>query len=174
MKSRYTAQNSIATAAVLVTLPAFALYAVGSHKLRIPLIMVITLTALSLIAVHVLLSLAMTSAIPTYTVPANGHVIEVKIPNMMTNNMMMKYDPNVLIIHVGEKVIFKNNDMVAHTATSGSGPLDPNSGKIFDTKIIMSGQSSAPQQLKGVKAGDVISYYCEVHPLAKGIIYVLK
>jgi len=171
MKLTNNVKGSLMMAGTLMMLSVYGLYAVFSHRLRLPVVTVIVLGILSLLSVHLILSLWNAMA---FTVPVNGHVIEVKIPNMIANNMMMKYDPNVLTIHVGEKVIFKNNDMVPHTATSGSGPSDPNSGKIFDTKIISSGQSSAPQQMEGVKAGDVIHYYCEIHPSAHGIIYVLK
>jgi plastocyanin len=171
MKLTNNVKGSLMMAGTLMMLSVYGLYGVGRYRLKIPLALALVLTILSLVSVHVVLSLWNAMA---FTVPVNGHVIEVKIPNMMTNNMMMRYDPNILTIHVGEKVIFKNNDMVPHTATSGSGPSDPNSGRIFDTKIISSGQSSAPQQMEGVKAGDVIPYYCEIHPSAHGIIYVLK
>src|SRR5919109_3790997 len=57
-----------------------------------------------------------------------------------------------------------NEDTVPHTATSGTGAQDPNSGKVFDTSIINGGQESSPVQLTGVKEGDEIPYYCQVHP----------
>jgi hypothetical protein len=57
-----------------------------------------------------------------------------------------------------------NKDTVPHTATSGTGAEDPNSGKIFDTSIINGGAESSPVQLTGVKEGDEIPYYCQVHP----------
>jgi hypothetical protein len=53
---------------------------------------------------------------------------------------------------------------VPHTATSGTGAEDPNSGKIFDTSIINGGEESSPVQITGVKEGDEIPYYCQVHP----------
>ena len=53
---------------------------------------------------------------------------------------------------------------VPHTSTSGYGVEDPNSGKIFDTSIINGGEESSPVQLTGVKEGDEIPYYCQVHP----------
>jgi plastocyanin len=72
----------------------------------------------------------------------------------------------------GNKVVWVNKDTVPHTATSGSGASDSNSGKIFDTKIIISGQTSPPEQLKGAKVGDVIPYYCQIHPFISGKITV--
>ena len=67
-------------------------------------------------------------------------------------------------VPIDAKIVWQNKDNVPHTATSGKGPSDPNSAKIFDTKIINNAESSAPQTLKGVKVGDVIPYYCQIHP----------
>ena len=72
--------------------------------------------------------------------------------------------PNSALVPMGNKIVWVNKDTVPHTATSGTGASDPTSGKIFDTKIITNGQSSPPQLLKGVKVGDSIPYYCQIHP----------
>ena len=72
--------------------------------------------------------------------------------------------PNNAQVPLGNKIVWVNKDSVPHTATSGLSASDPASGKIFDTKIISNGQSSPPQQLKGVKVGDIIPYYCQIHP----------
>jgi plastocyanin len=72
--------------------------------------------------------------------------------------------PNNAQVPLGNKIVWVNKDSVPHTATSGLSASDPASGKIFDTKIISNGQSSPPQQLKGVKVGDTIPYYCQIHP----------
>ena len=74
------------------------------------------------------------------------------------------FDPNNAHVPLGNKIVWVNKDSVPHTATSGLSASDPASGKIFDTKIISNGQSSPPQQLKGVKVGDIIPYYCQIHP----------
>ena len=74
------------------------------------------------------------------------------------------FDPNNAQVPLGNKIVWVNKDSVPHTATSGLSASDPASGKIFDTKIISNGQSSPPQQLKGVKVGDTIPYYCQIHP----------
>jgi plastocyanin len=74
------------------------------------------------------------------------------------------FDPNNAQVPLGNKIVWVNKDSVPHTATSGLSASDPASGKIFDTKIISNGQSSPPQQLKGVKVGDIIPYYCQIHP----------
>ncbi|MDQ4022238.1 MAG: cupredoxin domain-containing protein, partial [Thermoproteota archaeon] len=72
--------------------------------------------------------------------------------------------PDTAEVPMNEKVVWVNEDTVPHTSTSGTGLEDPNSGTVFDTSIINGGESSAPQELKGVKEGDEVPYYCAVHP----------
>src|ERR671910_49984 len=74
------------------------------------------------------------------------------------------YEPDDAEVSLNENVVWVNEDTVPHTATSGTGGEDPASGKIFDTSIINGGEESAPLQLTGVKEGDEIPYYCQVHP----------
>jgi len=64
------------------------------------------------------------------------------------------YNPDAAEVPMNEKVVWVNGDTSPHTATSGTGADDPNSGQVFDTSIINGGESSAPQELKGVKEGD--------------------
>jgi plastocyanin len=74
------------------------------------------------------------------------------------------YEPEDTEVPLNENIVWVNEDTVPHTSTSGTGAEDPNSGKIFDTSIINGGEESAPQQLTGVKEGDEVPYYCQVHP----------
>ena len=74
------------------------------------------------------------------------------------------YEPDDAKVPLNEKIVWKNEDSVPHTSTSGTGVEDPNSGKIFDTSIINGGEESSPVQLTGVKEGEEIPYYCQVHP----------
>jgi plastocyanin len=74
------------------------------------------------------------------------------------------YEPDDAKVPLNENIVWKNEDSVPHTSTSGTGVEDPNSGKIFDTSIINGGEESSPAQLTGVKEGDEIPYYCQVHP----------
>src|ERR671916_3484470 len=74
------------------------------------------------------------------------------------------YEPEDAEVPLNENIVWVNEDTVPHTSTSGTGAEDPNSAKIFDTSIINGGEESAPQQLTGVKEGDEIPYYCQVHP----------
>src|SRR5918994_6025057 len=74
------------------------------------------------------------------------------------------YEPDAAQVPLNSEVVWVNADSVPHTATSGSGPEDSNSGQIFDTSIINNGESSAPVELTGASEGDEIAYYCQVHP----------
>ena len=74
------------------------------------------------------------------------------------------YEPEDTEVPLNENIVWVNEDTVPHTATSGTGAEDPNSAKIFDTSIINGGEESAPLQLTGVKEGDEVPYYCQVHP----------
>jgi plastocyanin len=74
------------------------------------------------------------------------------------------YEPDDAKVPLNENIVWKNEDSVPHTSTSGTGVEDSNSGKIFDTSIINGGEESSPVQLTGVKEGDEIPYYCQVHP----------
>jgi plastocyanin len=74
------------------------------------------------------------------------------------------YEPDEAKVPLNDNIVWVNKDTVPHTATSGTGAQDPNSGKIFDTSIINGGEESSPVQITGVKEGDEIPYYCQVHP----------
>jgi plastocyanin len=82
------------------------------------------------------------------------------------------YDPDKAQVPVGNKVVWDNQDTVPHTATSGSGPSDPNNAKLFDTSIITGGEKSNPVEIKGAKQGDTINYHCTVHPYMTGEITI--
>jgi plastocyanin len=74
------------------------------------------------------------------------------------------YEPDDAKVPLNDNIVWVNKDTVPHTATSGTGGEDANSGKIFDTSIINGGEESSPLQLTGVKEGDEVPYYCQVHP----------
>ena len=74
------------------------------------------------------------------------------------------YDPDNAQVPVGNSIVWDNQDTVPHTATSGTGPSDPNSAQLFDTSIINGGESSAAVELQGVNEGQTVPYHCTVHP----------
>jgi plastocyanin len=96
------------------------------------------------------------------TAPVAG--VTITIPMGASVQGSPDYDPDTAEVPMNERVVWVNEDTVPHTSTSGTGLEDPNSGTVFDTSIINGGESSAPQELKGVKEGDEVSYYCAVHP----------
>ncbi|MEO9320578.1 MAG: cupredoxin domain-containing protein [Nitrososphaera sp.] len=82
------------------------------------------------------------------------------------------YDPDPGSVPANGQLVFSNKDTAVHTATSGKGSDDPNSGKIFDTGFVNPGKNSKAMTLTGAKQGDTIPYYCQVHPFMKGTINV--
>lgn len=110
------------------------------------------------------------SSPPPPAVPGTTSVTILAGANVQGNP---NFTPNDAQVPINNKVVWVNKDTVPHTATSGTSASDPTSGKIFDTKIITNGQSSAAQQLKGVKVGQVVPYYCQIHPYMSGKITVI-
>jgi plastocyanin len=80
------------------------------------------------------------------------------------------YDPDPLTVTAGDAVEVSNQDTVPHTATSGSGPEDPESGSQFDTSIIDAG-ATAQIDTANLAAGDY-KFYCSVHPYMLGNLKV--
>src|SRR5215204_1332874 len=94
--------------------------------------------------------------------PAAGTTIN--IPSGASVQGNPDYEPDEAEVPLNDNIVWVNEDTVPHTATSGTGPEDPNSGKIFDTSIVNGGEESSPVQITGAKEGDEIPYYCQVHP----------
>src|ERR687898_232256 len=87
--------------------------------------------------------------------PAAGTTITILAGSSVQGNP--DYEPEDTEVPLNENVVWVNKDTVPHTATSGTGAEDPDSGKIFDTSIINAGEESSPVQLTGVKEGDEIA-----------------
>jgi plastocyanin len=83
------------------------------------------------------------------------------------------FEPEETRVPLNDNIVWENHeDDPPHTATSGTGSDDPDSGKIFDTGVINGGDQSAPLQLTGAKVGDEIPYFCTVHPSMTGKLIV--
>jgi plastocyanin len=83
------------------------------------------------------------------------------------------FEPEYTRVPLNDGIVWVNHeDDPPHTATSGTGAEDPNSGKMFNTGIINGGDQSNPVHLKGLKAGDEIPYYCMVHPSMTGKLII--
>jgi len=71
------------------------------------------------------------------------------------------FEPEAIVVAVGTKITFTNEDAAPHTATSDD-------DGVFDTGTLNKGES------KGVtvtKAG-TFGYYCAIHPFMKGTVTV--
>jgi plastocyanin len=82
------------------------------------------------------------------------------------------YDPDAAEVPLGNEIVWDNQDTVPHTATSGTGPDDPESAALFDTGIVNGGESSDPVELTDVSEGDTIDYHCTVHPYMTGALTI--
>ena len=101
---------------------------------------------------------------------AFANKVEVKILAGSATQGNPDYEPDASTATSDALVTWVNEDTVPHTATSGSGPQDPESAQLFDTSIIMAGESaSVPAEQMG--AGEH-PYYCTVHPFMQGTITV--
>ena len=80
------------------------------------------------------------------------------------------YGPDPATATSDALVTWVNEDTAPHTATSGTGPADPESGKLFDSGILTpNNKFSIPAEKLG--KGEH-SYYCSVHPYMVGKITI--
>lgn len=101
---------------------------------------------------------------------AYANKVEIKILKGSSTQGNPSYDPNPGSAPSDALVTWVNDDTVPHTATSGAGPSDPESGKLFDTGIIMAGdKASVPAEKIGTGEHD---YHCTVHPFMQGKITI--
>jgi plastocyanin len=100
--------------------------------------------------------------------PPQAGTTTISIPAGASVQGSPDYDPDNAEVPLGNKIVWKNDDTAPHTATSGTGPEDPNNAQLFDTGLINAGESSDPIELADAAEGDVIDYYCFVHPYMTG------
>ena len=101
---------------------------------------------------------------------AAGPSVTLTIPEGSSVQGNPAYDPDPLTVSAGDVVEVSNEDTVPHTATSGSGPEDAESGSQFDTSIIDAG-ATAQIDTANLAAADY-PYYCAVHPYMLGTMTV--
>ena len=75
----------------------------------------------------------------------------------------MSYSPNPANVRVGQKVAWRNDDNIAHTATQ--------TGTGFDTSTIPGGSTSAAIT---ITTSGSLSYFCRVHPAMLGTLNVMQ
>jgi plastocyanin len=72
------------------------------------------------------------------------------------------YSPDPVVVQVGGKVTWKNEDNPPHTATADDGS--------FETGIIETGK----QKSVTFKEAGTFTYYCKVHPFMHGTVEVVE
>ena len=107
---------------------------------------------------------------PDAAAPAASSGPSISIPAGAATPGNPAYAPDTLTVTKGDVITVTNDDTAPHTATSGSGPEDPNSAKLFDTSIIMAGDT-AQIDTASLEPADY-AYFCTVHPFMKGTITV--
>lgn len=80
------------------------------------------------------------------------------------------FQPNVVTIKVGGEILIANNATSDHTVTSGSGPDDPLSGKMFNTDILKPG-AFTEYVAQNLSPGNY-SFYSTTDPQMKGTMVV--
>jgi cytochrome c oxidase subunit II len=101
---------------------------------------------------------------------AAGPSVTLTIPEGASVQGNPAYDPDPLPVAAGDVVEVSNEDTVPHTATSGTGPEDAESGSQFDTSIIDAG-ATGQIDTTSLAPGDH-PYYCSVHPYMLGSMTV--
>jgi plastocyanin len=72
------------------------------------------------------------------------------------------YQPDPVVVQVGGKVIWQNQDTAPHTATADDGS--------FDTGVIEKGKLGSAT----FKQAGTYTYFCEIHPTMHGTVEVVE
>jgi plastocyanin len=72
------------------------------------------------------------------------------------------YQPDPVVVQVGGKVIWQNQDTAPHTATADDGS--------FDTGVIEKGKLGS----ETFKKAGTFTYFCEIHPTMHGTVEVVE
>jgi plastocyanin len=72
------------------------------------------------------------------------------------------YQPDPVVVKVGGKVIWQNQDTAPHTATADDGS--------FDTGVIEKGKLGS----ETFKQAGTYTYFCEIHPTMHGTVEVVE
>lgn len=108
----------------------------------------------------------------------NKTIDESKYSEIVTINILQgavtqgspDYDPDAATAPSGTLIKWVNLDTTLHTATSGTGQSDPDSGKLFDTGYLgPGGKFSIPAA--NIGTGEH-KYYCQLHPYMTSTITI--
>jgi plastocyanin len=99
-----------------------------------------------------------------------SQVVTIKILEGSSVQGSPDYDPDAATASSDALITWVNEDATVHTATSGTGPDDAESGQLFDSGFLNQGQKYS------VPAADVgtgeQTYHCQVHPYMVSTITV--
>jgi plastocyanin len=99
-----------------------------------------------------------------------SEVVNIKILEGSSVQGSPDYDPDAATATSDALITWVNEDTTPHTATSGTGPDDAESGQLFDSGFLNQGQKYS------VPAADVgtgeHTYHCQVHPYMVSTIAV--
>ena len=99
-----------------------------------------------------------------------SQVVTIKILEGSSVQGSPDYDPDAATASSDALITWVNEDTTVHTATSGTGPDDAESGQLFDSGFLNQGQKYS------VPAADVgtgeQTYHCQVHPYMVSTINV--
>lgn len=112
-----------------------------------------------------------TSGNRTFHSDVDSSPIEAIIMINEDQNNNVSYQPNVVTVRVGGEILIANNATSDHSVTSGSGPDDPMSGKMFNTEIIKPG-GFTEYASENLTPGNY-SFYSTTDPQIKGIMLVV-
>jgi plastocyanin len=100
-----------------------------------------------------------TTSEPSGAAAAPGEKLERSVKVDISN---LEYDPDPVRVEAGGKVIWLNEDSVAHTATADDGSFD--TGEIEEGKL----------KSETFKQPGTYAYHCEIHPQMHGTIEVVE
>jgi plastocyanin len=100
-----------------------------------------------------------TTSEPSGSAAAAGEKLERSVKVDISN---LEYDPDPVRVEAGGKVIWLNEDSVAHTATADDGSFD--TGEIEEGKL----------ESETFKQPGTYAYHCEIHPQMHGTIEVVE
>lgn len=108
----------------------------------------------------------------------SGEVDETEFSNIVTINILQgavtqgspDYEPDAATASSDALIKWVNDDTTLHTATSGTGPSDPESAALFDTGFM------GPAVEYSIPAADIgageHAYYCTLHPYMTSTITI--
>jgi cytochrome c oxidase subunit 2 len=99
-----------------------------------------------------------------------SEVVNIKILDGSSVQGSPDYDPDAATASSDALITWVNEDTTLHTATSGTGPDDAESGQLFDSGFLNQGQKySVPAADFGTGEH---TYHCQVHPYMVSTITV--